>query len=88
MRCPGWDPVRVAGGQDALLARDDHRQAALHDDAELLHLVLVRLDDRLGRQVVDDHRRVIGLHDTALEARRGLDERKVARTGIEKLWHQ
>src|SRR6058998_1595975 len=41
------DPIGVARRQDALLAGDDHREAPFHDDAELLHLVLVRFDDRL-----------------------------------------
>jgi len=81
------DAVSVAGREDALLAGDDHRQAALHHDAELLDLVLVRLDDGPGREVEDDERRVIGLHDAALHARTGFDQGKVARGRVIELRH-
>src|SRR5262249_52335298 len=47
MRRAGGDAIGVAGREDALLPSDDHGERPLHHDAELLDVVLMRLDDDL-----------------------------------------
>src|SRR3546814_7323281 len=60
VRSSGGYAEGVARHEDPLLAGDDHRERSLHDHAELLDVVLVRLDDRLRRVVVRSEGRRVG----------------------------
>src|SRR5207237_5489427 len=48
-----WNAIGIAGGEDALLARDDHHEAALRHHAGLLHRMLMRLEHGLRRESGD-----------------------------------
>src|SRR2546425_10067282 len=88
VRRAGRDAIRVARRKDALLAGDHHGERSLHHEAELLDVVLVRLDDGLGREVENDEGGVVCVHHTALHTRSGLDGGKVARARVVELRHE
>src|SRR5687767_4095403 len=88
VRCARRHAVRVAGGQDPLLAGDDENEAPFCHEAHLLGVVLVGLDDRTRIEIAQRDGRVVGGDQPAAYAGLWLGDRQVTGAREEELRHR